>query len=92
MCDNGNTYNTIQIIESFCSETPAKIRIYRNKTNLLVYTNFQKAANICNGDIIFLSDRDDVWDSYMTKTIVGWFSDTPNKDVVFTNAELIDES
>lgn len=92
MCDNGNTYNTIQIIESFCSKTPAKIRIYRNKTNLLVYTNFQKAANICNGDIIFLSDRDDVWDSYMTQTIVGWFSDTPNKDVVFTNAELIDES
>ena len=92
VCDDGSTDNTLQIIESFCQETPTKIRIYRNETNLGVCANFQKAVNLCNGDIIFLSDQDDVWYSHKTKTIVDWFSDNPSKDVVFTNAELIDES
>lgn len=92
MCDNGNTYNTIQIIESFCSETPAKIRIYRNETNLGVYANFQKAVNLCRGDIIFLSDQDDIWYPTKAHATIEWFLNNPGKNAVFSNATLIDEN
>ena len=90
VCDDGSTDNTLQIIESFCQETPTKIRIYRNETNLGVCANFQKAVNLCNGDIIFLSDQDDVWYPNKVEVIFRWFEENPDKCVVFSNADLID--
>ncbi len=90
VCDDGSTDNTIDIIEAFKRGISIDIRIYRNEKNIGVCANFQKAVNLCNGDIIFLSDQDDIWHSCKTKIIVKWFEDNPNKKVVFTNADIID--
>ncbi len=92
VCDDGSTDNTLQIIESFRSETPTKIRIYRNETNLGVCANFQKAVNLCYGDIIFLSDQDDIWYPNKVEIILQWFRENPSKKVVFSNAHLFSTS
>lgn len=91
VCDDGSGDNTIEIIEHIKQQAPIDIRIYQNESNLGVRANFQKAVNLCKGDIIFLSDQDDIWYPHKVKTIVNWFETQPNKSVVFTNADLIDE-
>jgi glycosyltransferase involved in cell wall biosynthesis len=62
--DDGSTDNTLNIISAFHDD---RIRVYFNKTVNklrsinLVTSNFENALNHVRGNIIFLSDQDDVW-------------------------------
>lgn len=91
VCDDGSTDNTLTLIEKFQPHTKTNIRIYRNEHQLGVCANFQKAIDLCEGDIIFLSDQDDVWFQHKVEIICKWFEKNPTKNVVFTDAALIDE-
>ena len=90
ICDDRSSDNTLHIIEQIQQQTHTNILVYRNETNLGVCANFQKAVNLCTGDIIFLSDQDDVWVPEKVKTIIDWFYLNPSKNVVFSDAILID--
>lgn len=91
VCDDGSTDRTIDILNRISdSNKDVDIRIFVNKRNVGVCTNFYKAVSLCKGDIIFLSDQDDVWKSEKVETILNWFARNPNKSVVFTDADLID--
>jgi glycosyltransferase involved in cell wall biosynthesis len=92
VCDDGSTDETLSIIKSLRENTSVDIRIYRNETNLGVCANFQKAVNLCKGDIIFLSDQDDVWHNDKVETIVNYFNHNPQTQVVFSDGQLIDGS
>lgn len=61
VCDDGSTDATLEILEAFGQQAPFAVHIYRNETNLGYVKNFEKALSLCTGDIIFLSDQDDVW-------------------------------
>lgn len=89
VCDDGSTDNTLSIIESYASPERPQIRIYRNEKNIGPAKNFQQAINLCTGDIIFLSDQDDVWQPTKVSTIVYYFDYHPNIDTIFSNAFLI---
>ena len=90
VCDDGSTDETPQIVEEIAKDVSVDIHVYRNDNNLGVCANFQKAVDLCQGDIVFLSDQDDIWYPHKVKTIVDWFDNNPNKSVVFSNADLID--
>ena len=89
VCDDGSTDETLLIINRIKEKSLAEIRVFCNETKLGVCDNFQKAVDLCRGDIIFLSDQDDVWYPHKVKTIVEWFEQHADKSVVFTNAELV---
>ena len=91
VCDDGSTDKTVNIIQKIAEETTIPIRIYINETNLGCVQNFEKAIHLCQGDLIFLSDQDDIWLPEKVEIIVDWFNKNLNKDVVFGNAFLIDE-
>lgn len=61
VCDDGSTDATLEILEAFREQAPFDVRIYHNESNLGYIKNFEKALSLCTGDIIFLSDQDDVW-------------------------------
>ena len=90
VCDDGSTDNTLHIIESIRDGSHTDIRIYCNEKNLGPAYNFQKNIDLCCGDIIFLSDQDDVWYQDKVSNVIDYFSRNPNIDTVFTNATLID--
>ncbi len=92
VCDDGSTDNTIQVIENLREKSSGKIRIIRNERKIGVGDNFQKAVDLCKGDIIFLSDQDDVWMPNKVETISSFFKENSKIDVIFTDAELIDET
>jgi len=52
---------TISIIEAFARQAPFDVRCYVNDENLGFVGNFSRALSLCKGDLVFLSDQDDVW-------------------------------
>ena len=86
--DDNSTDDTINIIRSLNDE---RIKIYVNKTKGIV-KNFENALNNASGDIIFLSDQDDVWKNDKVKKILSAFSSDNSLTFVFSNAEIIDEN
>lgn len=91
VCDDFSTDKTLQIIEDFVQTSPFVVKIFRNEENLGVIKNFEKAINLCTGDIIFLSDQDDIWMSEKIERVMQEFEKSPEIGMVFSNAELVDE-
>ena len=92
ICDDSSADNTINIINDFKQKyNDLSIDIFVNRPQLGVVRNFEKAISKCSGDIIFLSDQDDIWAKDKTKTITDYFQNHDNIDLVFTDAILIDK-
>lgn len=92
ICDDGSTDDTIKMVEQFQKHAPFLVKLYKNETlNPLGSTkNFEKAISLCSGDVILLSDQDDVWFSSKVEMLVREVVN--GADIVFSNAELVDEN
>jgi hypothetical protein len=47
---------------------------------------------LCQGDLIFLCDQDDVWMPEKVEKIVNYLAENPDKEAVFSNATMIDQA
>lgn len=56
--DDGSTDSTLDIISSY---TDPRIKLLHNNSNHGINANFNNALCNATGDIIFLSDQDDIW-------------------------------
>ena len=92
ICDAGSTDSTLTIINGIAATTHIPIYLHQNEVNIGVCANFEKALSLCKGDIILLSDQDDIWYSDKVKTIVSWFETHPQKSAVFSDATLINDN
>ena len=52
---------TLAILESFAKHAPFDVRLFRNDRSLGYAQNFSRALSLCSGELVFLSDQDDVW-------------------------------
>ncbi|MCQ2515544.1 MAG: glycosyltransferase [Saccharofermentans sp.] len=68
--DDGSTDNTIDIINSYNDKRIHLISGPKKGIN----KNFENAIIHCNGDIIFLSDQDDVWYEGKVTTVLEAFN------------------
>jgi len=59
--DDCSDDHTVAMIEAFAREAPFEVRCYVNDENLGFVGNFSRALSLCMGDLVFLSDQDDVW-------------------------------
>ncbi len=91
ICDDGSTDDTLAIIESFASSAPFDVRVFRNPENLGSTKNFEKAIGLCTGDIIFLSDQDDVWLPEKISRMRKRFDEDPDLALLFSDAMLVDD-
>lgn len=92
VCDDCSTDNTVKIIEEYKKIAKFPIRIFVNGKNIGYTRNFERALSICNGDLICLSDQDDVWNENKLMVILSVYKDNPNFDVFVNNADYVDES
>ncbi|WP_410001611.1 glycosyltransferase family 2 protein [Sphingosinicella rhizophila] len=88
VCDDGSHDRTIGILEAFRSKAPFDVQIHRNASNLGYIKNFEKALSLCGGEIIFLSDQDDVWFDQRIERVAAAFDKNPQTMVVM-NDQLI---
>jgi glycosyltransferase involved in cell wall biosynthesis len=91
VCDDASTDGTLDIVNSFQQRCAFSVKVVSNERRLGVCKNFENAIRHCSGDVIFLSDQDDVWVPSKIDTIVAAFDQHPRCGYVFSNAELMDE-
>ncbi len=92
VCDDGSTDETRALLARFEKESPDTILLRFNKKNLGSIKNFEQAIGLCNGDVIALSDQDDVWRQDKLQLIEEALGKSSSIALVFSDAELVDEN
>ncbi len=92
VCDDCSSDETVKIIRDFASRASFPVRLYINETNLRSTKNFEKAISLCEGDIILLSDQDDVWHKNKLEKFTAAFEIDEQVGLVFCDGELVDEN
>jgi glycosyltransferase involved in cell wall biosynthesis len=90
--DDCSTDSTRQIVDEFAKHAPFAVRLVLNDRNLGSTRNFEKAIGLCNGDVIALSDQDDVWSVEKLKRFEEILTTRPEVGMVFSNGQVVDES
>ncbi len=92
VCDDLSTDGTVELLEEFARTAPFPVRIHRNARNLGVLRNFEKALSLCQGDLVFLSDQDDVWLPEKISEVVQLFEATPGALAIVNDKLIADEN
>lgn len=86
--DDNSSDNTVSIINSFKDE---RIKLYKNEFNVGYIKNFYQAISKTSGDIIFLSDQDDIWEKNKIELMIN-FLEEKNANMICSNFSLIDSN
>lgn len=91
LSDDNSTDNTLGLAESILTESGIAFTIIKNKSSVGVTLNFKMAIDRCIGDIIVLSDQDDVWEKNKIEELLIAFQD---EEVImaFSDASAIDKN
>ena len=93
LCDDGSTDNTVSIIERFIRKNglDGKWKLYRNKINKGYPTNYYYACSLCNEEIVFLADQDDIWKNDKIEKMCRVMEKNPGAKSVCCKFNLMDE-
>jgi hypothetical protein len=92
VCDDRSADETARIVASFAASAPFHVRLHVNERNLGSTKNFERAVSLCAGDLIALSDQDDAWLPGKLAQLAAEFERAPDAGLVFSDAEIVDES
>lgn len=84
--DDSSTDRTLDIIKSLKDH---RIKLFANNHYRNPVYNFQHALRQASGDIIFLSDQDDVWLEGKVKAVMTALD---SADVVVTDCKIVDDN
>jgi GT2 family glycosyltransferase len=87
--DDGSTDGTREQVRSL---KDGRIRLLDHDRNLGVSHTFEDAIRAASGDILFLSDQDDLWAADRVSAVLRAFQLFPDVDIVASDAVLIDEN
>lgn len=92
VCDDGSTDETIAHVHRFSESVPFPVRLERHLSPLGIAANFSRAIELCSGDIIALSDQDDVWEPCKLERIATAFAADEQLGLVLSDARAIDSA
>jgi len=92
VCDDGSADHTLDVVRAFEKTSPFPVNVIINKETLGSIKNFEKAIQLCSGDIIALSDQDDVWKQHKLEVIEDTFRSNESAGYVFSDGEAVDEN
>jgi hypothetical protein len=91
VCDDRSQDGTLDVLRDFARRAPFAVKIVSNREQMGSTRNFEQSIGLCCGDLIALSDQDDVWHPSKLSTIENRFANDPALGLVFTNGDLIDQ-
>jgi glycosyltransferase involved in cell wall biosynthesis len=86
--DDHSSDGTCSIVRSVAD---SRVRLIERTTNQGPAKTFQEALLQASGNIIFLSDQDDIWLPEKVTAVLKAFEENPKVTMVVTDAALIDE-
>jgi glycosyltransferase involved in cell wall biosynthesis len=94
LSDDDSTDATVQLVTELVEEhrqqRPLEFVVFRNSPALGVAANFEQAIVACSGDLIALSDQDDVWVPERLAEAVATFAARPELSLLHSDARLVD--
>lgn len=72
--DDASTDNTVKILETYALSHPI-ITVHKNETNIGFAANFKQALLTARGELIAISDQDDVWSQLKIETMLSEWND-----------------
>lgn len=90
ICDDCSTDKTIEILEKFSSIAPFDVKIHINEKNLGFNRNFEKVIDLCKGDLIFISDHDDLWFENKIATMSNFILSKEGVFMAMNDCEMAD--
>jgi len=91
VCDDCSEDETVHIVEQFGRTAAFPVRVQVNRATLGSTKNFEQAIKLCEGELVALSDQDDVWQPEKLRRLENALSDSL-VGLAFTNGELVDDS
>lgn len=88
LVDDHSSDATLDVVEKVGDR---RIKIYRNEFNEGVIRTFERAIKLASGDIIFLSDQDDIWYPEKVKEFMEIFDSCPDVTLVLSDAKIIND-
>lgn len=88
--DDCSSDRTEEIVSGFASKAPFEVQFHRNEKNLGFTGNFNEALMRTTGELVFLSDQDDVWFPKKIETMVSLAEKKPDMLVLMNDTELTD--
>jgi len=85
--DDCSTDKSCDILERY-ARRDQRIKLFRNDKNIGYVRNFERAIKLCNGDLIALSDQDDLWEPTKLSVMVNAIDDNI---MVYHDSDFIDE-
>ncbi|WP_062810824.1 glycosyltransferase family 2 protein [Alcanivorax sp. NBRC 102028] len=89
--DDCSIDRTSKIVSEFSRVAPFDVFFSVNDVNLGYTGNFNEALNKATGDIVFLSDQDDVWFPEKIKIVTDAAVNNPEALLIMNDAELTDQ-
>jgi len=91
ICDDGSTDETVEVSRQFGVNAPFSVNLHVNEHNLGYTKNFMSSLSLCTGDVIFLSDQDDVWLPNKIERVLEEFEKHPRAMLIIHDLEFCDE-
>jgi glycosyltransferase involved in cell wall biosynthesis len=85
--DDCSQDDSVKLIEAF---NDSRIHIFKNHHNLGVIKSFERCLGESNGDLIFLSDQDDIWLPGKVERFRKIFIAKPEFTLISSDAQIID--
>jgi glycosyltransferase involved in cell wall biosynthesis len=91
VCDDRSSDRTVAIVREFAASVSFPVRVFENEQNLGYSANFEVAIRRCEGDLIALSDQDDIWYPNRLERSEQELNQNARAGLVFSDADLVDE-
>lgn len=92
ICDDGSTDQTVALVQNYIQEhgLEGKWTLLVNENNLGYARNFFKAMSLCQTDLVFLADQDDIWKPDKIEKMSVVMEQNPKIDLLSCKFEIID--
>ena len=91
VCDDCSTDGTVQIVREFAASVSFPVHLASNEHNIGFVANFERAIGLCQGDLIALSDQDDIWYPTRLERSQQEFAAHAEAGLVFSDADVMND-
>ncbi len=90
ICDDCSDDDTPALVRKFAEQAPFPVRLFQNPRRLGSTGNFERAIELCEGDVIVLADQDDVWMRQKIGQLERALAASPTAGFTFSDASIVD--
>ena len=92
MCDDCSSDNTFSLVEEYIERHSLQDswKIYKNTQNLGYAKNFYHAMELCDSDLIYLCDQDDIWKNDKIEKMNKVMDENPHISLLMCKGGVID--